>query len=293
MGRVSREHILAPGAYFHATYRCIDGDHMLKNDEHKKMLLNSMFKFQPRVAGKLDIFSYCITDNHYHKGAGLREGEASPVYSNFIRSVHSSFARKLNNKLKRKGPVGQDRPHTRAIQDEEYLKTVMFYGDYQMVKAKVVKDPALWPYSSYNFYAFGKENEWTSMLTKPQWYIDGGDTDEERQKNYRVEYAWFVTKKLPEFEQLMEELHALGDSFFTEAHARDMAFILRTSTGKILAPEELRTLLRRRNRLPALPLRHLSLLNRPASDRTPGLPQTDGTGNPEAPADAAAATGPP
>jgi len=118
--------------------------------------------------------------------------------SDWTRSAHSSFCRWLNIRMHRRGPVAQDRPTTIEVQDQEALKRVMFYGDWNPVRAGICKHPGDYEYSSYRYYGYGEVNEWTAHLTPPQWYIDLADTPEERQALYRkLCDEYYYEDKLP------------------------------------------------------------------------------------------------
>ena len=75
--------------------------------------------------------------------------------SNWTQSAHSSLCRWLNIRLKRRGPVAQDRPNTVAVEDQEGLKRAMFYGDWNPVRVGLCSHPSEYPFSSHRLYAFG------------------------------------------------------------------------------------------------------------------------------------------
>ena len=78
-----------------------------------------------------------------------------------------------------------DRSKTLVVEDQQALMRVMFYIDFNPVRAGLVEDPADWPFSSYRFYAFGEVNEWTQHLTPPDFYLGLGSTPRQRQAAYR------------------------------------------------------------------------------------------------------------
>jgi len=195
--RPPRKYVLPPESSFHFIWRCINGEHMMASDEVKRRYLDTRFRFLKRARGKVRIHSFCLMDNHGHEGATLVAG--CEHMSNWARSSHSSFGRWLNLRLKRRGPVAQDRPLTVAVEDQEALKRVMFYGDWNPVRAGICKHPKDYCFSSYRFYAFGEVNAWTACLTPPLWYLELADTPEERQALYRkLCDEYYEGKLLPE-----------------------------------------------------------------------------------------------
>ena len=147
-------------------WRCINGEYMLKDDEVKRRYLDSRVGFLVRARGQVLVHSFCIMDTHGHESASLVSD--SRHMSNWTRSSHSSFCRWLNNRLHRRGPVLMDRPNTVLIQDQEHLKRVMFYGDWNPVRAGICKHPKDYKFSSYRYYAYGEESRWTASLTPPR-----------------------------------------------------------------------------------------------------------------------------
>ena len=230
--RVPRKYILPPESIFHFMWRCINGEFMLQPDAVKRRYLDTRFRFLKRARGKVQIHSYCLMDNHGHETATLTAG--SEHMSNWARSAHSSFGRWLNIRLKRRGPVAQDRPNTVALEDQEALKRVMFYNDWNPVKAGICQHPADYRFSSHRFYAFGEENEWTSHLTLPQWYLELGETPQERQVQYRFLCdQYYLEKLLPELEEA-ESGYAYGSDRYVNHRERFLRGVMaRIRDGRI------------------------------------------------------------
>lgn len=216
--RTPRKYVLPPGSIFHFMWRCINGEMMLANERVKRKYISCRIRFMIRARGKVLLHSFCIMDNHIHESASLLAG--SEHMSNWARSAHSSFGRWLNNKLGRRGPVAQDRPHTVAVEDQESLKRVMFYGDWNPVRAGLCKHPREWAFSSYRFYAYGEESLQTAALSPPKWYADLATTPEERQAQYRrLCDEYHDTKRLPDKSEA-ETGHAFGcPAFMARRHA--------------------------------------------------------------------------
>ena len=250
---IARPLLLPAQAAFHYMWRCINGEFFMKTDNMKAMFLNSFFGFMKRARGQVLLYSFCVMSNHFHMAAELLEDSRSMSW--WARSGKSSFAQKLNKILGRRGPVGQDRPKTVVVEDEESLKRLMFYQDWNPVAAGICKHPADYRFSSYRFYAFGEKNKWTSRITVPQWYEDLADTPEERQKCYQVlcEEYWQDKKKLSAEEIEDEELatdegYGIGAEKFVGNRTRLMRAIGRiqksklTNGGMELSTKELKNL---------------------------------------------------
>ena len=115
---------------------------------------------------------------------------------------------------------------TVAVEDQEGLKRVMFYGDWNPVRAGICDHPGDYEFSSYRYYAFGEVNGWTSHLTPPQWYIDLADTPEERQSLYRkLCDEYHRDKMLPERADV-EDRTAFGSSRFMDHRDRFLRAVM-------------------------------------------------------------------
>ncbi len=236
--RYTRDFTLPANSIYHMMWRTVAGAFFLESDAMKRMFLFCFFRFMFRAGGKVLLHSYCVMSNHFHKAAQLK-GSAKPM-SKWARAAHSSFAQRLNRLLKRRGPVAQDRPKTVVCQTQEELKRVMFYGDWNPVEAGMCDHPSEYRFSSYRYYAFGVINEWTEHLTPPQFYLEMGDTPEERQAEYRRQCdEYWREKKLPEERQL-EHGHALGSEKFVRNRHRLMLALGRHLRHKTWPRRDLR-----------------------------------------------------
>lgn len=194
--RVPRSLSLPPGSIFHLMWRAIDGALFLKSDEAKGQYLDRLFRFFGICQGAVSLYAFCVLSNHSHEAAEL-QGDHSPL-SAWLRSAHSSIGHWLNTMLKRRGPVSQDRPKTVLVQGQEHLKRLMFYIDWNPVRAGLCKHPSEYPFSSYRFYAFGEINRWSKHITRPKWYLELGASDEDRQRAYRIQCdSYFYGEMLP------------------------------------------------------------------------------------------------
>jgi REP-associated tyrosine transposase len=156
--------------------------------------------------------------NHYHEASCLLED--SKHFSNWARSAHSSFGQSYNKKFGRRGPVAQDRPKTLVVQDQEGLKKLMFYHDWNPVRAGICQHPEEYEFSTYKYYAHGETNQWTEHITPPDWYIVLSDDPKERQAQYRNLCQEYKDKELIPTQTMTEEGNAFGQEEFTRNQGR-------------------------------------------------------------------------
>ncbi len=231
--RIARYLQLPAKSAFHYMWRCINGEMFMDSKQRKRMFLDSFFKFFKRARGKVLVYSFCVMSNHFHMAAELLA--ASRYLSLWARAGNSSFAQKVNRILKRRGPVGQDRPKTVVAEDAHALKRIMFYHDWNPVEAGIVDHPSKYEFSSYRYYAFGEENEWSKHLTPPQWYLDLGESSEARQVAYRRQCdEYWADKQARLAEKAADEGWGIGSGKFTTNRTRLMKAMQRQQRrGKI------------------------------------------------------------
>ena len=125
--------------------------------------------------------------------------------------------------------MAQDRPKTVVADDQEQLKRLMFYIDWNPVRAGMCKHPSEYRFSSYRFYAHGEVNDWTRCLSLPKWYVELGDTDEVRQQRYRDECDRYYREGLLPTDEEADCGHAMGKPEFVKRRC-----VLMKAIGKIL-----------------------------------------------------------
>jgi len=219
-------------------WRCINGEMFMRSGKMKEKFLDSFFKFFKRSRGKVFVYSFCVMSNHFHMAAELLA--TSKYMSLWARAGNSSFAQKVNRILKRRGPVGQDRPKTVVAEDAEAIKRIMLYHDWNPVKAGIVGHPREYAFSSYNYYAHGQQNRWTKHITEPQWYRDLGDTPEERQAAYReLADAYWADKQARLAEQAADDGWGIGSQKFVANRTRLMKSLSRLQRRRDYPRKEL------------------------------------------------------
>ena len=225
--RLPREYSLPARSIFHFMWRAINGEFFLSSDEVKRAFLDRFFRFFGAASGNVLVYAFAVMSNHFHK-AGELVKDSKPL-SRWARSAHSSFGQWLNRRLKRRGPVAQERPKTVVAEDQEQLKRIMFYIDWNPVRAGMCQHPSEYQFSSYRFYAHGEVNPWTRHLTPPEWYLELGDTDEVRQRRYREECDRYEHEGLLPSDEEADTAHAVGREEYVRRRT-----VLMKAVGKLL-----------------------------------------------------------
>ncbi len=148
------------------------------------------------VSSKVHLYSYCIMDNHVHMQ--MSYDECSSYLSSFMRVSHAQFGATFNKIFRRSGKVANERPKTPLIENSDHLMRVHFYIEANPVRANMVKLEKLkyFKYSSYKFFAFGIKDEWSKLITLPDWYMELGKTMAIRRSKYRKLFLSYLTNEV-------------------------------------------------------------------------------------------------
>jgi len=161
---------------FHVTWQCHNKDWLFKDDWTKQLYYNLLLRFRDRY--KIIIYSYCFMSSHPHLTGYCEDRK---LFSDFFRIVNSLFARKYNQKMRRRGQVVMDRFKSPRIESDEVLEKVMFYIDLNPKRARIVEHPKKYRWGSFHYYAYGKNDE---LITPAPSYLEMGRTEKDRQKTY-------------------------------------------------------------------------------------------------------------
>ena len=178
MAYLPRYSIIFDGCSFHVTWQCHNKDWLLRWAWVKSLYYDLLLKYKDRYG--IQFHSYHFMENHPHLTGTMQSKE---LFSNFFRVVNNLLARKVNKQLKRRGQFVMDRFKSPRIQDDKHMLTVMTYSDLNGVRAGRDKSPEESKWSSYAYYAYGKEEP---LITPAPSYIALGTTHEERRKVYRA-----------------------------------------------------------------------------------------------------------
>lgn len=94
------------------------------------------------------VHNYCLMRNHYHLLLEITQENLSK----FMRQVNMNYAIYFNKKYKRIGHLWQGRFKSWYVTDEAYLYTLILYIEQNPLKANIVKDLEIYPYSSYAYF---------------------------------------------------------------------------------------------------------------------------------------------
>jgi len=161
--------------------------HLITRGNNKKDLFYEREDFEQYLKllaqylglNKVKLHHYCLMTNHVHL---LSHSESPQAISKMMHGLQRSYVLFFRKKYQWTGHLFQGRFKSLAIESESYLLECGRYIERNPLRAKIVRDPSDWPYSSYHAYAFGKV---TPYLTLSEAYLGLADSREKRQELYR------------------------------------------------------------------------------------------------------------
>lgn len=154
---------------YHVMLRGINKQNIFEEPEDYEKMRQLLIDCQKKDGFAL--YAYCFMPNHIH----LLMREAKTSVSESIRGLGSKYVSWFNTKYERVGHLFQDRFKSEAVEDDNYFMTVVRYIHCNPVKAKLVKTPEAYAYSSYRDYL--DQREWIDA-ERVQYWLHGEQFEE-------------------------------------------------------------------------------------------------------------------
>ena len=138
------------GAVYHITSRGNAREPIYKEDEDRRIFLEVLHRANTRYNWLCH--AYCLMNNHYHLIIETPDGNLSQG----MRQLNGVYTQLFNKRHSRVGHIFQGRYKAILIQKESHLLEASRYVVLNPVRAKAIKDPDEWKWSSYRGTA-GKE----------------------------------------------------------------------------------------------------------------------------------------
>lgn len=153
------------GAVYHLTARGDRQEPIFLNDADRKKfldLLGKEVKQQDWIC-----YGYCLMDNHYH----LLIETPQPNLVAGMRRLNGVYTQAFNYRRKKPGHVFQGRYKSILVDKDNYLLELCRYVVLNPVRAKMVKSPEQWGWSSYAATAgFVKGPPWLATEKVLGWF---------------------------------------------------------------------------------------------------------------------------
>lgn len=150
MARTAR--VVAEGMPHHITQRGNRRQQTFFSDDDYKAYIDLMAQWCGQYA--VEIWAYCLMPNHIHLIAVPQKAENLRLA---IGEAHRRYTRRINFDKGWRGHLWQER-FSSFIMDEQYLLACVRYIENNPVRAKLVKSPELWPWSSASAHMQGKDD---------------------------------------------------------------------------------------------------------------------------------------
>jgi len=131
------------GALYHVTARGDRQEPIYEDDEDRRSFLNVLASVTSEFHWAC--FAYCLMGNHYHllvetPDANLAKG---------MRQLNGLYTQWSNRRHRRVGHLFQGRYQAILVDKDSYLLELCRYVVLNPVRARMVKTPGQWPWSSY------------------------------------------------------------------------------------------------------------------------------------------------
>ena len=147
--------ITYPGAFYHVTSRGNERKDIFKSRGDRI----KFFEYFDSATQKYSavIHAFCLMSNHYHLLLETPSGNLSQI----MQHINGAYTTYFNVKHARSGHLFQGRYKAILVEIDEYAEELSRYIHLNPVRAKMVKTPEEYEWSSYKFY-IGKEKppEW-------------------------------------------------------------------------------------------------------------------------------------
>lgn len=195
------------GALYHITARGNERKPIYREEGDYQKFLDILSELPQRYG--VIVHGYVLMGNHYHLLIETPLGNITGVM-HYLNSTYTGY---FNRKYKRVGHLFQGRYKGFVIEKERYLLSVSRYIQLNPVRAKMVKRPEDYRWSSYSEYiGRGKKNGWLGC----DWILGQYSKEEAKAKKL---YKGFVEEGLGLKENPFEALKAgliLGSESFID-----------------------------------------------------------------------------
>jgi REP element-mobilizing transposase RayT len=132
-----------PGALYHVTSRGNARQKIYLDEEDRRLYLDLLGKEVTQQGWRC--YAYCLMDNHYH----LLIETPEPNLVAGMRRLNGVYTQVFNRRQRRVGHLFQGRYKAIVVDKDAYLRELCRYIVLNPVRAKAVRSPQRWPWSSY------------------------------------------------------------------------------------------------------------------------------------------------
>ena len=140
---------------YHVLMRGNNKQNIFKDEEDFLKFIEILKKYKEKY--QFNLYHYVLMTNHVHLviETTAKGGELSQI----MKGINLSYAQHYKNRYKHTGHFWQDRFKSIMISKDEYLLACGSYVELNPVRARMVKDPKEYQWSSYKANAYGQADE--------------------------------------------------------------------------------------------------------------------------------------
>ena len=166
--------MVAVGLPHHVTQRGNNREQVFFSDDDRRFYLWTLAQYRRKYA--VDIWGYCLMDNHVHALAVPHEPDS---LARCFAGTNLIYTQHINRKQGRSGRLWQNRFFSCPVDKDGYLWPVLRYIDRNPVRAKVVHQAWEYPWSSARHHIAGEAD---ALLNEPDWLL--AELREQKYRNY-------------------------------------------------------------------------------------------------------------
>ena len=184
-GMARRLRITIPNLPFHVLDRGNNRQIVFREDADFVYYLRLLRRYKEEL--KFKLYHFCLMPNHFHL---VLEPTIEGSLPKIMMRSAVAYSWYFNERYGGVGHVWQGRYKSSLIDKENYFIWCGLYVELNAVRAGLVPKPEDWPWSSYQFHAFGEVDHLIKGLVDiSACYSELGHTAGERQRNYREDVA--------------------------------------------------------------------------------------------------------
>ncbi len=167
---------LPPDNYYHIMNRGNNGQQIFTCEEDFQYYLDLILKLKEEHP--FDLSHYCLMSTHVHF---LIKTNNKTDFSVFSKRLNLSYSNYFKRNYGTFGHFWQGRFKSQLISNDIYLLQCGKYIELNPVRARMVKRPEQYLWSSYSYYTLGKNND---LITDDIFYHEFGNNLNKRRKYY-------------------------------------------------------------------------------------------------------------
>ena len=114
--------VLEKDYFYHIYNRGINSETIFLSNDNKLYFLKLFSKY---LIGIVDVYAYCLMDNHFHIVIKIVEEEK--IVTQSLSNLFNSYAKAFNKQNNRTGSLFEKHFKRIKIQDENYLRNIIQY----------------------------------------------------------------------------------------------------------------------------------------------------------------------